>query len=249
MIASTDFSGSANPVFPIAQPAPRVTASIQAARHDAELVLRFNGGDETAFVEIHTQYRERMFSIALSVLRNHADADEIVQDTFLRAHRALRNFRGDSSLATWLHRIALNLSRNRYWYLFRRRQHLTQSFDTPVSDDNNSTLESVIASAAPSPVQEAVTSEFSALVAVCMERLGPGNRAILARRYTFNCSYEEIAQSFGISIGTVKSRIARARVNLRILLAKACPEFTPDSSPSAWFDPSRTAGGVEAICA
>jgi RNA polymerase sigma-70 factor (ECF subfamily) len=82
-----------------------------------------------------------------------------------------------------------------------------------------------------------------------MKRLGPGHREILTRRNILNWSYDEIARSFGISIGTVKSRIARARVNLRVLLAKACPEFAPDSLPSEWFSADRLTGQVEIACA
>src|SRR5512132_1613034 len=112
-----------------AERSARAAASHQEAAHDAELVRRFNAGDEAAFVEIMTRYREKIFSVALALLRNRADAEEIAQDTFIRAHRGLARFRGDSSLATWLHRIAVNLARNRYWYFFRRRRHATLSLD------------------------------------------------------------------------------------------------------------------------
>jgi RNA polymerase sigma-70 factor (ECF subfamily) len=249
MVASTAFFAAAAPARPIPDRAARASTARQEALHDTELVRRVNGGDENAFVEIITRYREKMFSIAFSVLRNRADAEEIAQDTFVRAHRGLAGFRGDSALATWLHRIALNLARNRYWHNFRRQRHMTQSFDTAFSDNNHATLASLIASDAPSPVQEAATAEFSALVAVCMEQLGPGHREILTRRNTLNCSYGEIARAFGISIGTVKSRIARARANLRLLLAKASPEFAPDSSPGEWFESARPCGGLEILCA
>ncbi len=251
MIASTDFSGSTKPIAtrPSLSRTARAAASLEESRHDTALVNRFNAGDESAFVEIVSRYRERTFAIAFSLLRSRADAEEIAQDTFIRAHRGLARFRGDSSLATWMHRIALNLARNRYWFNFRRRQHLSRSLDSAFSDDNQATLASLVASTGPNPVQEAATTEFAALVSVCMERLGPGHREILKRRNVLNWSYGEIARSFGISIGTVKSRIARARENLRILLAQACPEFAPDAAPAEWFDPIRPSGCVEAICA
>lgn len=249
MVASTDFSGFVKPAPTKADRAARAIGPRQEALHDAALVRRFTGGDESAFVEIITRYRERMFFVAFSMLRNRADAEEIAQDTFIRAHRGLAGFRGDSALATWLHRIALNLSRNRYWYNFRRRQHATRPFDSAFSDDNTTTLAGLIASDAPSPVQETAISEFSELVAACTEQLGPSHREILMRRNVLNCSYDEIARTLGISIGTVKSRIARARENLRVLLVNMCPEFAPDSSPSEWFDPVRPAGHLEIICA
>ena len=250
MVASTSFASSFNPVLSTTALTTRQTEARGEALHDTELVRRFNEeGDETAFAEITTRYREKMYAVAFAMLKNHADAEEIAQDTFIRAHRGLVRFRGDSALATWLHRIAANLSRNRYWYFFRRQRHATRSFDCAFSEGNPATLASLVASSEPSPVQEATTSEFSSLITECMERLGPGHRDILNRRNVLNCTYDEIAQAFGISVGTVKSRIARARSNLRVLLARACPEFGADSMPSQWFDANRPSGRLESICA
>jgi len=142
----------------------RSEISRQEAEYDAKLVRRFNAGDEEAFAEIVARYRSKMFSIALCHLRNHADAEEIAQDTFIRAHRGLARFRGDSSLATWLHRIAFNLSRNRYKYYFCRRRHAMLSLDCAFSEDNQATFSDLIASDSPSPSREATSGEFTELV-------------------------------------------------------------------------------------
>ena len=227
----------------------RAALSRREALHDAGLVRRFNAGDEAAFVEIVTRYRAKMLVVALGLLRNRADAEEIAQDTFIRAHRGLANFRGDSALATWLHRIAVNLSRNRYWYFFRRRRHATLSLDCALNEGSDATFADLVATDAPNPAREAATGEFSALVAVCMEKLDARHREILTLRNLLNQSYDEIAQALGINVGTVKSRIARARGNLRALLVEACPEFSPDASPSDWFEPSRPTGRLEVAAA
>jgi|ERR1017187_55491 RNA polymerase sigma-70 factor (ECF subfamily) len=231
-------------------PTARVIISGQGADHDAGLVRRFNAGDGNAFVEIMTRHHGRIFSIALSHLRNHADAEEITQDTFIRAHRGLARFRGDSSLSTWLHRIAFNLSRNRHKYYSYRRRNATHSLDCAFSDDNQSTFSDVIASDAPSPVHEATTREFSELVAVCMKRLGVRQREILVLRNGLNNSYGDIGRALGISIGTVKSRIGRARENLRLLIAQSYPD--PDMklnvSPFDWFETLRPCGRVSVAC-
>src|SRR5438270_9357319 len=97
------------------------------AQYDAGLVKRFTAGDSEAFAEIVARYRDKMFAVAFDRLRNRGDAEEIAADTFIRAHRGLAQFRGESSLSTWLHRIAVNLALNRYWHRFRRRGHLMQS--------------------------------------------------------------------------------------------------------------------------
>src|SRR5476651_573371 len=99
-----------------AERAARAAVSREEAAYDAVLVRRFLAGDEAAFSEIITRYHGKMFHVALSLLRNRGDAEEIAQDTFIRAHRALAQFRGETSLAAWLYRITANLSHNRYWY-------------------------------------------------------------------------------------------------------------------------------------
>ena len=227
--------------------AVRAAASRQEALHDVTLVRRFNTGDDAAFVEIIARYRTKMFSVAYAQLHNHADAEEVAQDTFIRAHRALARFRGDSSLCTWLHRIAVNLARNRYWHFFRRCRHMTQSLDRPLTNDSAGTFAELVACEAPGPARESTIREFSALVAECMEELTSPQREILTLRNTLNNSYEEIATALGINVGTVKSRIARARGNLRALLAKACPEFSPDDPPVEWFDPIRPCNRAGAV--
>src|SRR6185369_6008100 len=230
MIAPSSFAASSSKSpRTVSDRAARAAASHQEAAYDAELVRRFNAGDEPAFVEIMTRYREKIFSVALALLRNRADAEEIAQDTFIRAHRGLSRFRGDSSLATWLHRIAVNLARNRYWYFFRRRRHATLSLDCTLDADTNATFSDLIASNEADPAHEAATGEFTALVATCMEKLDSRHREILTLRNILHRSYDEIAAALGINVGTVKSRIARARQNLRALLAESCPEFSPEA--------------------
>ena len=103
------------------QATTRSKNKIEAA-YDAVLVERFKNGDESAFTEIIKRYYPRIRALANQTLHNQADAEEVAQDTFIRAHRGLVNFRGDASLATWLHCIGLNLARNRYWFFFRRRR-------------------------------------------------------------------------------------------------------------------------------
>jgi RNA polymerase sigma-70 factor (ECF subfamily) len=225
-----------------------LTAQTEAA-DDAALVRRFTAGDETAFVEIMGRHRDKIFGLTLALLRNRGDAEEITQDTFIRAHRGLGKFRGDCSLATWLHRIAVNLARNRYWYFFRRRRHATLSLDCALADDSDATFTDLVASDAPDPARATTNGEFAALVAACMESLDPRHREILTLRTLLHRPYQEIAATLGLNVGTVKSRIARARENLRTQLAERCPEFATDDEPSSWFEPSRSRGRLAPACA
>jgi RNA polymerase sigma-70 factor, ECF subfamily len=221
--------------------------SAAESAYDATLVTRFNAGDESAFVEIMHRYHSRLFSLAHNLLRNAADAEEIVQDAFIRAHRGLANFRGDSSLATWLYRIALNLSRNRYWYFFRRRRQDSLSLERPLSDESDATFSDLIAATDADPAHETTTNEFVDLIAACMDKLEPSHREILTMRNVLDLPYEEISKALRINVGTVKSRIARARDNLRKLLAECAPEFGAESAPSDFFDTLRPAPGRHSV--
>jgi len=222
------------------------TPSRREARHDAQLIRRFNDGDEAAFREIVARYREKLFGVALRLLRNRADAEEIAQDAFVRAHRALARFRGDCSLATWLHRIALNLARNRYWYCIRRCQHSMVSLDAIVGDRNSSTLAELIASEAPGAPREVAQSEFAAIISLCTTQISAVHREILTLRNVRQCSYQEIGRILGLKIGTVKSRIGRARAELRLKVADTFPEFDASRPGVEWFEPVRTLGRLAA---
>jgi len=216
-------------------PSSASQTSAREAAYDRELVRRVNAGDETAFNEIVERYRTKIFGLTVGLLHNRGDAEEITQDTFIRAYRGLARFRGDASLATWLYRIAMNLARNRYWYFFRRRRHATLSLDCPVGDDSAATFADQFASEAHDPAQETATDEFTSLIAKCMERLDATHREILTMRNVLHLSYEEIAASLRLNVGTVKSRIARARERLRAQLAEVCPEFAADLPPAGFF--------------
>jgi RNA polymerase sigma-70 factor, ECF subfamily len=210
----------AHPVGTIAQPSrqtpeERMSAKAQEVALDRLLVERFKGGDAAAFDEMVTRYWDRIYAIVHQLLRNQQDAEEVTQDAFIRAHRGLVNFRGDSAFSTWLYQIATNLARNRYWYWWRRKRDKTLSFDQPVGDENDTTLAEIIPSEAETPGDLTVTQELVDRIAEGMEKLGRKHREILILRNVKNLSYEEIATILAISVGTVKSRIARAREALR----------------------------------
>ncbi len=185
---------------------------------DRLLVDRFKQGDSSAFDEMVGRYWGRIYAMVHQLLRNQQDAEEVTQDAFIRAHRGLVNFRGDSAFSTWLYQIATNLARNRYWYWWRRKRDKSVSFDQPVGDDNSTPLSEMIAAEVETPEDAAVTQELVDRIAVGMEKLGAKHREILILRNVKNLSYEEIAVILGLSVGTVKSRIARARESLRARL-------------------------------
>lgn len=182
---------------------------------DKALVDRFKSGDQSAFDEMVLRYWDRIFLMVKQLLGNSQDAEEVTQDAFLRAHKGLANFRGDSAFSTWLYRIATNLARNKYWYWWRRKRDKSISLDQPLSEDGNLTLADVFPAYVQNPKEETITQELVDRIAECMTVLNKKHREILVLRNVQNLSYEEIATVLKISVGTVKSRIARAREGLR----------------------------------
>jgi RNA polymerase sigma-70 factor (ECF subfamily) len=237
MVASNDFHDARSSVRD--NRAARAALSAKEALYDAGLVTRFNAGDETAFNEIVLRYRIRLAAVAFSVLKNQADAEEIAQDAFIRAHRGLANFRGDSSLISWLHCIALNLARNRYWYFYRRCRHATISLDSRCSDERPGNFSDLVATEEAGPPRRAVAREFSELVSMCIVMLNGPQQEILDQRVGQGRSYDAIAEALGITVGTVKSRVARARRALRVLMTQFCPQFGRGARPEMWFEPIR----------
>lgn len=187
---------------------------------DRLLVDRFKNGDQSAFDEMVTRYWDRIYSMVNQLLRNSQDAEEVTQDAFIRAHRGLVNFRGDSAFSTWLYQIATNLARNRYWYWWRRKRDQSVSIDAPLGADNSATLADLIPAEVETPDDVTVTQEFVTRIGQGMEKLSAKHREILILRNVKNLSYEDIAAILGISVGTVKSRIARARESLRAKLGE-----------------------------
>jgi RNA polymerase sigma-70 factor (ECF subfamily) len=197
-----------------------MSTKAQEVALDRLLVDRFKSGDDAAFNEMVSRHWDRIYGMVHQLLRNQQDAEEVTQDAFIRAHRGLGNFRGEAAFSTWLYQIATNLARNRYWYWWRRRRDQTVSFDQPVSDSNSTPLSEVFSTDMATPGDITVNQELVDHIALGMEKIGAKHREVLILRNVKNLSYEEIAEVLGISVGTVKSRIARARESLRTAIGK-----------------------------
>jgi RNA polymerase sigma-70 factor (ECF subfamily) len=197
-----------------------MTAKTDTIHADELLIERVKAGDMVAYNVMVSRYYDRIFTRVSQLLNNKQDAEEVTQDAFIRAQRGLENFRGDASFSTWLYQIATNLAHNRYWYWFRRKRDQSISLDQPLSEDGSLTLENVMPSADENPGEAVVTQEFVDRVSECMQGLNEKHKEVLILRNVKNMTYDEIAQQLEISVGTVKSRIARARESLRGLLGE-----------------------------
>jgi RNA polymerase sigma-70 factor (ECF subfamily) len=192
----------------VIQPDAEKTAS------DHELLDRCRAGDEEAFDDLVRRHQQRAFNVAFQVLRDREDATEVAQDAFVRIYRSVDNFRGECEFTTWLHQIVVNLARNKHRWWKRRGRQSSVSLDSPVEmGDGAAPMQ--IAASGDAPDVETVKAEFVELLGRRMEELPRKLREVLVLRNVENLSYEQIATVLDCSIGTVKSRIARAREALR----------------------------------
>lgn len=181
---------------------------------------RLKNGDDCAFGELVNTHWDKIYNRANSLLSNHQDAEEVAQDTFLRARKSIVNFRGECSLSTWLYHIATNLARNKHWYWWRRKRGESVSLDSQVGDDENTRLCDVIAGDDDTPAEETESNEFARTLPEAIASLPAKYGDVIKLRVARDLSYEEISAELGISVGTVKSRLSRAREYLRIELEK-----------------------------
>ncbi len=186
---------------------------------DSELVAEFKNGNQEAFDEIVTRHSERLYRTAYALLDSHHDAEEVVQEAFLRAYRALNNFRGDSSVSTWLQRIVTNLSRNKFQWNKRRGSEVTRSISGIMKSDSGGEYEDIlIPDNKLSPEREMNNRDITEGVSWAISQLPERLRPVVTLRYLHNYSYDEIAKALDCNIGSVKSRLSRSRELLIDLL-------------------------------
>ena len=179
---------------------------------DERAVTRFLAGDVTGFEQIVRHYSSMVFSLAARLV-GPAEAEDIVQETFLRAYRALERFRGESSLKTWLYTIALNRVRARQGTLARMRALFATPRRTEDDDDPLSFLDEAKDPGA-SPEEDALARERRLRLRKAIGGLPPEYRHAIVLRDLEGLAYDEIARVLDVPIGTVRSRIARGRAAL-----------------------------------
>lgn len=181
---------------------------------EIEFIEKLKAGDAEAFDSLVNRYTAEIYALLWRLTGDPDEASDLAQDTFLRALKAIRGFRGDSSLKTWLFRIAVNESRNRFRWWKRRRRYQTVSLDQPVGESENAIHETISCSAA-SPEEDALRLERERLLEKALLGLPDVYREAVVLFDIEGFTYEQISQTLEVSLGTVKSRIARGREELR----------------------------------
>jgi RNA polymerase sigma-70 factor (ECF subfamily) len=187
-----------------------------SSQEDRLLIERFKSGDAGAFDALVDKYSGRAYQIAYGILGSRQDAEEVAQDVFVRIYRALPKFRGDSEFTTWMYRIAMNLARNKYRWNKSRGSQRSVSVDAPLdgSDEPDARRLDVIEGRL-SPDEKASLDELEDQALRELDQLPELYRQALTLRNIDELSYEDIADLLGCKLGTIKSRIARARDELR----------------------------------
>lgn len=191
-----------------------------ANKSDEALLNRLKVGDDIAFGELVDANWGKIYNRAYKLLSNKEDAEEVAQDTFIRAKKSIENFRGECSLSTWLYHIATNLAHNKHWYWWRRKRAFSVSLDTTITEDGTLTIEDVLPSDAASPAEDCSSTEFMDILPLAINSLPAKYSQVIKMRNEEDLSYEEIAVRLRISVGTVKSRLSRAREYLRAEIEK-----------------------------
>jgi RNA polymerase sigma-70 factor (ECF subfamily) len=183
---------------------------------DLRLIEALREGSEPAYEELLSRFQQPVYTLALRLLDDPAEASDVVQEVFLKVFRNIGSFRGQSTLKTWIYRITVNEAHNaRRWFFRHRRKEV--ELDTSAEDARN--WKEIIADASRSPFDEAVDHEQRVMIEAALERINPIFREAVVLRDITDMSYEEIAEILGVSLGTVKSRILRGREALREELA------------------------------
>lgn len=192
--------------------AAEVSHAYSPAEKDFLDLLR--AGDAAAFDNLISRYSADIYALLFRLTEDREEADDLTQETFLSALNGIKSFRGDSELKTWLFRIAVNLSRNRFRWWKRRKREKTVSLDAAIGD-SDTTLAETIADRLPSPEENALRHEREDALLAALNDLPEVFREAVILCDVEGLSYTDTADALGVNIGTVKSRIARGRVELR----------------------------------
>ncbi|HTP42715.1 MAG TPA: sigma-70 family RNA polymerase sigma factor [Nitrospiria bacterium] len=181
---------------------------------DEELVARIRDGESSAFRMLVERHYQKVFGLAMSMVRNRDDALDLTQEAFLHVHRSIGGFRYSAKFSTWLYRIVTNLCIDH----FRRAGRFPQTVELAPADENDSSSAQWPDPSAERPDDAVHRSEMRRALEQAFAQLSPPHRAVMALRELEGLSYEEIAAVLGCSIGTVMSRLHYARKRLQSLL-------------------------------
>jgi RNA polymerase sigma-70 factor (ECF subfamily) len=192
------------------------TSTVSSGFDETALVARAKAGDTTAFSELVKQYDRRVFRMAKQITQNDEDAEDVLQETFLKAYSHLDDFQGNSRFYTWLVRISVNEALMK---LRKRRSDRTVPLDDPI-DTGEDELVREVAVWDENPEERYSRDELGQILDEAIQSLKPAYRTVFVLRDIEELSIEETAEALNLSISAVKSRLLRARLQLRERLTR-----------------------------
>ncbi len=194
----------------LSTPNPHRLASKVAREDEHVLVAAAKSGDSAAFEELVSRYERKIFRLTMNITRNREDAEDAMQDAFLKSYSHLKNFQGDSRFYTWLVRIAANEALMR----LRKRRPNQFSLDEPIAGEED-LMPRELQDWGPGPEQRFAQTEMREILSSAIDELEPDYRTVFVLRDIEELSTEDTASTLGISVPAVKSRLLRARLKLR----------------------------------
>jgi RNA polymerase sigma-70 factor (ECF subfamily) len=184
------------------------------ARGETEFIERLRRGEAAAFEKLVAERSGEIYGLLFRLTENSEEAHDLTQETFLRAFQSIGRFRGEADLRTWIYRIAINQARNRWRWWRRRHRDSTVSLDA-TQGDSNQTLIAALAESSENPEQQTLAHERELALRSALLKVGRAYRETVILRDIEGFTYEEIARTLEINVGTVKSRLARGRQELK----------------------------------
>ncbi len=189
--------------------------NVEDREEETKLIELARAGNQDAFEQLARKHGSYIYNLAYHLTGgNHADSDDLSQTTFIRAFRAIQRFEGRSEFRTWLHRITVNLWKNMVRSQVRRKYFQHRSLNEPPKEGSRG-LAQEIKEKRPDPAEQASHGELNKLIHAAIANLPPDEREVTVLRDVEGYAYDEIAALCNIPLGTVKSRLARARKLLR----------------------------------
>lgn len=200
---------------------------------EALLVERLRQAEDRAYDELIHRFQQPVFNLVIRLLNDPSDVNDVVQEIFLKVFRNVASFRCQSSLKTWIYRIAVNEAHNhRRWFSRHRRQQVGLE-----RDEKEQGYQETLSDPGRSPFDLAAGQEAHAMITAALESLNPTFRTVVVLRDVEELSYEEIADVLQIHLGTVKSRIMRGREALRNALVARMSEAAATNGPTLGWSP------------
>jgi len=181
---------------------------------DQEFIERLKRREAGAFEELVAERSGEIYGLLFRLTENGEEARDLTQETFLRAFQNIDRFRGEADVRTWIYRIAINQARNRFRWWRRRRRDATMSLDATPGEAGQNIL-ATLAETSQNPEQQTLARERELVLRSALQRLALAYRETVILRDIEGFTYEEIAETLSINVGTVKSRLARGRQELR----------------------------------